>query len=100
MSRLDAILRTLVAEIPDWRLALEATDAELVRLRLDGVSLQELSARTGLTVPGVRFRLYGAGHGGCRHGGAMGRLRGRQRTRASRNDQGFAPSLVSREPEV
>lgn len=79
MTRLDRMLQGLISAIPEWELLLPPEEVHLLKRRMDGATLQELAAEFGLTKAGVRHRLYGAGCGGVRHGGVLGRLRGLKR---------------------
>lgn len=73
-SALDQYLMGLVERFPTWRSVLPPQEAELVEARLAGLSLTDLAERAGLTVAGLRHRLYGGGAGLKRRGGALGRL--------------------------
>jgi hypothetical protein len=83
-TSLDRMLFTLVEVVDTWETLLTPEDVDLVKQRLAGAKLGELSEAAHLSVPGVRARLYGTGFGGGRRrGGALGRLRVAQR-RATR----------------
>lgn len=73
---LDEVLFRLLDLHPEWSSFLSPEDAEMLLRRRQGASLKELAAQAGLTVAGVRLRLYGEGHGRVRTGGVLGRLRG------------------------
>lgn len=73
---LDEVLFRLMDEHPGWAACLAPEDACLLRRRRQGASLKELGAGLGMTVPGVRRRLYGDGCGQRRSGGVLGKLRG------------------------
>jgi len=78
-TRLDQALLRILQDVPDWGTVLAQADAHLLQRRLEGATLSQLATDSHLTVPGVRFRLYGAGHGGVRRGGVLGCLRTRGR---------------------
>lgn len=73
---LDEALFRLMDAHSDWARALSAADADLLMRRRQGATLPELAVEEGLTPAGVRFRLYGTGHGRVRQGGILGKLRG------------------------
>lgn len=75
-TQLDEMLFRLMDAHPDWKFRLAPDDADLLLRRRQGASLRDLGERVGMTVAGVRARLYGEGCGLMRSGGVLGKLRG------------------------
>lgn len=87
MTKLDETLFALIDTLKDWAGVLEPVDVRMLKMRRRGATLKEIADKFGMTPAGVRRRLYGAGTGRVRHGGAFGRLRGlamRERNSATR----------------
>lgn len=83
-TRLDKALFALIDEHPDWEAALSPDQQEILLLRRQGASLQQIADTYGLSSAAVRFRLYGKGMGLKRAGGILGHLRWLN-TRVNRN---------------
>lgn len=76
-TKLDERLFKMIELVPEWPEVLGPDDTALVQQRGHGATFKDLACSFGVSVPTVRARLYGMGVGGKRHGGALGRLRGR-----------------------
>jgi len=76
-TKLDELLQRMLILVPEWQEVLGPEDCRMVQQRVRGATFKDIAAWYGLSIPAVRARLYGVGSGGKRHGGALGRLRGR-----------------------
>lgn len=74
-TRLDRTLFALAEAHPDWVSSLSPEQRNMLDLRRQGVSLQQIAEAYGLSPATVRFRLYGKGMGLKRAGGILGHFR-------------------------